>query len=659
MLFYFVFPMSLNTCVCMIASRCNISFRHILNTPVSEQEFLEHLHELDHKINFSLGQSISEYKSLEDVSTLLKNLKIKAITKIREYLLQKIYSLRRPLTNYQIPQNQLLKYRFYNEFLLAHDRETAREILTEYVNTMSKVYYSYFKAYCAKLNKVQLDTTSEKDILLGKRFEEQGSYGSGSSVISTMSFPTSSSTNSSPSAGAVRVGIFALGDRATRVLSKSGLEAPIILPHVAVKGDVKYPLEVLFRSIQFALLDVACREYFFLSDFFFLSPESPESLSYQAPALQHAPTGGALTALFDQVMGRTLNLLRKQVESNLIPIGSHDALGLLICLQVLHAMLRLARERGVHVMEKFWTSLTETLWVHVTDRLDAHIASLRNDFDVTNFNISARGLVGTMAGGVSGSGLSGRTYPLIRPHAVARRYAELAASLHSIGHGYPGSPLFPDSDDGTLKQKSGEASSSPRSSYGGPSSFPTGSLSGISALRVSVQSSDKSVIKPTLDARILSRLAQLQTQFECVLTRLADSFPTQRLKCVFLINNFDLVLSVLTERGAGDSAEAVRCREAAAKHTTTFINEALTPYFGSLISFVRDFESQQTPNSVLQVGNEPETSAIARNEEARAIRIIKGFNIDWKNSIEKIHSEIMIEFANFTLGTEIYQNTKM
>lgn len=34
------------------------------------------------------------------------------MTKIREFVLQKIYSFRKPMTNYQIPQNALLKYRW-------------------------------------------------------------------------------------------------------------------------------------------------------------------------------------------------------------------------------------------------------------------------------------------------------------------------------------------------------------------------------------------------------------------------------------------------------------------------------------------------------------------------------------------------------------------
>lgn len=48
--------------------------------------------------------------------------------KIREWLLMKISLFKKPLTNYQIPQNALLKNRFFYEFLLANDREVAREV---------------------------------------------------------------------------------------------------------------------------------------------------------------------------------------------------------------------------------------------------------------------------------------------------------------------------------------------------------------------------------------------------------------------------------------------------------------------------------------------------------------------------------------------------
>lgn len=37
--------------------------------------------------------------------------------KIREFILQKIYSFRKPMTNYQIPQTALLKYRSHGDGL--------------------------------------------------------------------------------------------------------------------------------------------------------------------------------------------------------------------------------------------------------------------------------------------------------------------------------------------------------------------------------------------------------------------------------------------------------------------------------------------------------------------------------------------------------------
>lgn len=46
--------------------------------------------------------------------------------------------------------------RFFNEFLMANERHVAREIRDEYMDTMSKIYYSYFKGYLSRLMKLQV-----------------------------------------------------------------------------------------------------------------------------------------------------------------------------------------------------------------------------------------------------------------------------------------------------------------------------------------------------------------------------------------------------------------------------------------------------------------------------------------------------------------------
>jgi len=39
---------------------------------------------------------------------------------------------------------------------MTHERQTAKEIRDEYVETMSKIYYSYFKGYLTRLTKLQV-----------------------------------------------------------------------------------------------------------------------------------------------------------------------------------------------------------------------------------------------------------------------------------------------------------------------------------------------------------------------------------------------------------------------------------------------------------------------------------------------------------------------
>lgn len=46
--------------------------------------------------------------------------------------------------------------RFFYQFLLGNERATAKEIRDEYVETLSKIYLSYFRSYLGRLMKVQV-----------------------------------------------------------------------------------------------------------------------------------------------------------------------------------------------------------------------------------------------------------------------------------------------------------------------------------------------------------------------------------------------------------------------------------------------------------------------------------------------------------------------
>jgi len=55
--------------------------------------------------------SVLETRSCHDVREVLENLKLKAVEKIRAYLLEQISRFRKPMTNYQVPQNAMLKFK--------------------------------------------------------------------------------------------------------------------------------------------------------------------------------------------------------------------------------------------------------------------------------------------------------------------------------------------------------------------------------------------------------------------------------------------------------------------------------------------------------------------------------------------------------------------
>ncbi|KAL5011479.1 hypothetical protein ScPMuIL_010030 [Solemya velum] len=50
---------------------------------------------------------------------------------------------------------------------MANERHVAREVRDEYVDTMNKIYYSYFKGYLSRLMKLQYEEVADKDDLMG------------------------------------------------------------------------------------------------------------------------------------------------------------------------------------------------------------------------------------------------------------------------------------------------------------------------------------------------------------------------------------------------------------------------------------------------------------------------------------------------------------
>jgi hypothetical protein len=350
----------------------------LLEGQVTERSFLEYLHELNHKINFLYEKSPQEIKCFNEIHDTLYKLKIKSIGKIRDFILTKIYQFRKPMANYQVTQDLLLRTRFFYEFLTMHDRSVARECRDEYINTMSKVYFSYFKEYSAKLGKLQLsgDDLPDKDDLLGSEDK-----------------PKTSLFSSKPSLRN-RSTVFTLGTRFS--LIETDIESSIIIPHASVKSETKYSLESIFRSEQFALLDNSCNECLFVCDFFLSKDKQAHEL-------------------FVAILGKTLNFFVKQVETTMN--SSYDALAIFLCIYIIQRYELLAKQRNCLPILSYYENTTELLWHRFEHIMQMHVKSVANidTHKLTNLDV--------------------------RPHYITRRYAEFSSCLISINEHSPNPKL--------------------------------------------------------------------------------------------------------------------------------------------------------------------------------------------------------------------------
>ncbi|XP_026144125.1 vacuolar protein sorting-associated protein 52 homolog [Carassius auratus] len=491
----------------------------ILDSPVTEQEFLEQLHELNSKINYAKELSFRETLACSDVQDIVDRLKVKAVSKIREFILQKIYSFRKPMTNYQIPQNTLLKYRFFYQFLLANERTVAKEVRDEYVDTMSKIYLSYFKSYNSRLLKVQYEDVADKDDLMGVEDTAKKGF---------FSKPSLKSRNT----------IFTLGQRGA-VLSPGELEGPILIPHAAQRGDSRYPYETLFRSQHYALLDNGCREFLFLSDFFMVA-------------------GNSALDLFNSIMGKTLSMFLKSLSTYLS--DCYDSIAVFLCIHIILRFRAVTVKRNIPALHKYWEAVLELLWPRFELILEMNIQSIRNT------DPQKLGVLDT------------------RPHYITRRYAEFSSAVVSINQTFP-------------------------------------------------------------NERTNALLGQLQVEVENFVLKMAAEFPSRRDQLIFLINNYDMMLGVLTERAADDSKEVEGFQQLLLARTQEFIEEILSPPFGGMIAFVKESEALMEKGQLDKL----------RNDEARITQLVRGFSSSWKQSVEALSQDVMRSFTNFKNGTSIIQ----
>jgi len=178
------------------------------------------------------------------------------------------------------------------------------------------------------------------------------------------------------------------------------------------------------------------------------------------------------------------------------------------------------------------------------------------------------------------------------PHLVTRRYAELAASLH--------------------------------------------------ALSSSESSGSSDTLQPPLHA--------MQQEVCTLLTAMAQtSTLNQESSLVFLVNNYDLVLTVFHERHLPRSA-TMAFEDLLREQVALFVESQLMKHYPELVKFVKAAEPAVADCDESRTHGQGPPPGV---DVAKMEQVVKQFGQNWKGAMDRINKYVMTSFTNFSNGMEI------
>ncbi|XP_015697139.1 vacuolar protein sorting-associated protein 52 A-like isoform X2 [Oryza brachyantha] len=455
--------------------------------------YVKSLEILSKKLRFSqVDPMINASKSLKDIKPELERLLEKALSKVSDYLTEIFFSMKKPGTNIQILQQNLVqKYRYLVLFLKEHGTKVYTDVCAAYADTMNKVLSAHFQVYIEALAMLKLEIGVSNDL---------PAYAT--NIIDLLSRGREYLRN--------HRFMFSVGERAS-ILKE--IDRPGLVPHISEVNPVKYPYEVIFRSLQKLLMDTASSEYLFIKAFF-----GEESLFYQ-------------------VFQGTFEVIDQHLDHTLQ--NCHDA----VCLML---MICITRKHQVVIY----------LWPRFKTVFDVYLQSV--------YQCDAKMLW------EDGS----------HPHHIVRCYVEFTSSLIQLNA---------ECGDGQLDMN----------------------------------------------------LERLRLAVDNLLGRLAENFPKPKMQHLFLLNNYDMTISILKE--AGDEANKLQryFEEKLESNMISFVDELLMEHFKDLINFVRSRVSED----LILYTEHPNIADVEL--------IVKNFAMTWKTALELMHNEVVTSCSNLLSGMAI------
>ncbi|KAF6841939.1 vps52 sac2 family protein [Colletotrichum plurivorum] len=305
-----------------------------------DETWVKMLGEVDKRTTAYKNNTASPWKSKAwaDLGPLLEKLTMKAIERIRDFIVAQIKALRSPHINAQIIQQQnFLKFKELFSFLYKHHPTLAEEISQAYMNTMRWYYANQFSRYQKALEKLRLHILDRNDVL-------------GHEETSRRATVLSSTKPVGPPHDAFNLG------RRIDLLKTNSQSA--ISSYLAEEDQTTHYLEVPFRNFNLALIDNATAEYTFLAAYF--SP--PLSLK-------------AVSRQFNYIFEPTFAI--GQTLTKALVTETYDALGLLLCIRINQHLAFELQRRKIPAVDGYINMTTMLLWPRLQVVMDHHCESVR------------------------------------------------------------------------------------------------------------------------------------------------------------------------------------------------------------------------------------------------------------------------------------------
>eukprot|EP01091_Cochliopodium_minus_P019899 TRINITY_DN8517_c0_g1_i1.p1 TRINITY_DN8517_c0_g1~~TRINITY_DN8517_c0_g1_i1.p1 ORF type:complete len:767 (-),score=247.53 TRINITY_DN8517_c0_g1_i1:17-2317(-) len=355
--------------------------KKICDEEISEN-YIEYLKELDKKVLFideKTGKENGDIKSCKDLIPEIDKMKFAATSKIRQFLLQMIYGLKKPRSNIQIVQQTIIKkYKYFIKFLNDHAPQAATEVLNVYTDTLSKIYTAYMKTYITNITKLRLIVAQKQD-LIGTDEEKSKSW---------FGFKnTNKPTN-----------VFTLGKRDAIL---TNIEGPAIVPHEVLEKDVKYAYDVLYRSINHYFIESASAEFIFISDFFSACDELTKGEQDTIFA------GKLVISMFKP----SIEMIKESITNFLNT--TFDSVGLLLLLKISSLQKQMMHKRGMEFLDYFFEKIDNMVWPKWQQVVAANIESLKTHTNEPSNKV-----------------------PELKPHYVTKKYADFICAILHISNNF-------------------------------------------------------------------------------------------------------------------------------------------------------------------------------------------------------------------------------